>query len=84
MKSHTRRTVFAIVFAIFAMVPQMRAAAANPKLHAAGARAMGTAAVVVAGSAAKAAAPPALSLTPATVSFDLEAGAERLVRSRWR
>ena len=74
MKSHKRRTVFAIVIAIAALVLQVRAIAANPKLHASGARAMGAAAVAAAGSAAKAAAPPALSLTPAEVSFDAEAG----------
>lgn len=75
MKSHKRNAVLAIVIAVAAMVLQVRALAANPKLHAAGAQRMGAAAAVTAGSAAAAAAaPPALALTPATLSFDAEAG----------
>jgi hypothetical protein len=75
MKSHKRNAVLAIVIAVAAMVLPVRAIAANPKLHAAGAQRMGAAAAVTAGSAAAAAAaPPALALTPATLSFDAEAG----------
>jgi len=75
MKSHKRRAVLAIVIAVSAIVLQVRAIAPNPKLHAAGAHGMGAAAAVTAGSAVTAAtAPPALSLTPDTLSFDAEAG----------
>jgi hypothetical protein len=78
MKSHKRNAVLAIVIAVAAIVLQVQAIAAKPPRKAAGAQGMGaaaTATATTAGSTATAAAvPSALSLTPATLAFDVEAG----------
>ena len=75
MESHKRNAVLAIMIAVASMVPQVRAIAAEPQHKAAGAHAKGAAAAVTTGSTATAAAVPlAFSVTPATLSFDAEAG----------
>jgi hypothetical protein len=81
MKSHKRNAVLVIVIAVAAIVPQVRAIAVKPPRKAAVAQGTGAAAAptaptaTTAGSTATSAAvPPALSLMPATLSFDVEAG----------
>jgi hypothetical protein len=75
MKSYKRNAALAIVIAVAVVVLQVRAIAAERPHKAASAQGMGAAVAVTAGSTATAAAvPPALSLTPATLSFDVEAG----------
>ena len=75
MRSH-KRVALAIVIAVTAIVPQVGHTQAKPARHAASAQGMGAAAAATAGDAVKAAAaePPALSLDPATLSFDAEVG----------
>ena len=84
MKSHKRRAVLAIVIAVSALVLQEQAMAAKPPRHAAkgaadaaateGAATSAAAPVTAGGAGTAAAGPPALSLTPATLSFAAEAG----------
>jgi hypothetical protein len=81
MRSHKRNSVLVIVIAVAAIVLQVRAIAANPPRKAPAAQGMGaaaaataTTATTAASTATAAALPPALSLTPATLSFDVEAG----------
>lgn len=89
MKSPKRKAVLAVVIAVAAIVPQVRALADKPARKAADAQGAGAAAAATAttaestatstaataGTTATApAGPPALSLTPATLSFDVEAG----------
>ena len=75
MKSHKRNAVLAIMIAVAAIVPQVRAIAAESQHKAAGAKSKGSTAAAAAGSIATAAAvPPALSVTPATLSFEAEVG----------
>jgi hypothetical protein len=76
MKSHKRNAVLVIVIAVAALGLQVRAITPKPpRKTAVAAPSMGAAAAATAGSTATAVAvPPALALTPATVSFDVEAG----------
>src|ERR1700676_1801929 len=78
MKSHKRNAILAIVIAVAAIVLQVQALPAKPPRKAAGAQGMGAAAAATAttaGSTATAApVTPVISLTPATLSFDVEAG----------
>jgi len=77
MKSHKRNAVLATVIAVAAIVLQVEASAAKPPRKAAGAPAAAATAITATTAGSTAAAvkvPPALSLTPATLSFDVEAG----------
>ncbi len=79
MKSHKSNAVLVILIAVAAIAPQARAIAAKPahkgpSSQGSGAAAAATATTAAASTSTAAPLPPALSLTPATLSFDVEAG----------
>ena len=73
MKSHKANAVLTIMIAVAALMLQVRAIGAESQHKAAGAKGKGAAAAVANGKTA-AAVPPALSVTPANLSFDAEVG----------